>query len=76
MYNYLTGFINTDGSEKQHYYQKLFIVELQDVTLGQELAEGGEGVVYQAQWLTTDVAAKVVRGKYNNMILGECRKLQ
>ena len=52
------------------------ISELSNIKLGEEIEEGGEGVVYEATWLTTPFAAKVICGKLNERILDECKLLQ
>lgn len=44
--------------------------------MGEEIAEGGEGAVHQAKWLTTPVAIKLIRGRFNSEILTECKTLQ
>ena len=52
------------------------ISELCNIKLGEEIEEGGEGVVYEATWLTIPVATKVILGKLNERILDECKLLQ
>jgi hypothetical protein len=52
------------------------ISDLEDIVMGEEIAECGEGAVHQAKWLTTPVAIKLIRGRFNSEILTECKTLQ